>query len=372
MDHEAAASHDVVVQVTDAAGATYDETFRIDVGDVNEGPAAADDVASTSENGTISVDVLGNDSDVDSGDSLSLSSVSVASGGGAVSIVGGEVSFDPGSDYDDLSAGETATVEIDYVVSDVAGATDTGRLTVTVTGSNDGPVLSSALSDQAAIEDSGFRFEIPSGTFSDVDGSDALSYTATLSDGSALPDWLSFDGSTGRFSGTPENGDVGDLSVVVTATDGSGASATDSFTLTTANTNDGPDDLSMSGGSVNENASDGTVVGTASGSDVDVGDVLSYSLVDDAGGRFAIDSATGEITVADGSLLDHEAAASHDVVVQVTDVAGATYDETFRIDVGDVNEGPAAVDDTLRRRLRTGRSASMFWAMTVMWTVATA
>ena len=116
----------------------------------------------------------------------------------------------------------------------------------------------------------------------------------------------------------------------------------------------------------------GTVVGTASGSDVDVGDVLSYSLVDDAGGRFAIDSATGEITVADGSLLDHEAAASHDVVVQVTDVAGATYDETFRIDVGDVNEGPAAVDDTLRRRLRTGRSASMFWAMTVMWTVATA
>ena len=140
LDHEAAASHDVVVQVTDVAGATYDETFRIDVGDVNEGPAAVDDTGTTSENGTISVDVLGNDSDVDSGDSLSLSSVSVASGGGAVSIVGGEVSFDPGSDYDDLSAGETATVEIDYVVSDAAGATDTGRLTVTVTGSNDGPV----------------------------------------------------------------------------------------------------------------------------------------------------------------------------------------------------------------------------------------
>ena len=72
-------------------------------------------------------------------------------------------------------------------------------------------------------------------------------------------------------------------------------------TLTTANTNDGPDDLALSNAAVNENVADGTVVGTASGSDADVGDVLSYSLTDDAGGRFAIDSSTGEITVADGS-----------------------------------------------------------------------
>ena len=116
---------------------------------------------------------------------------------------------------------------------------------------------------------------------------------AVLADGSALPDWLSFDASTRTFSGTPENGDVGSLDVRVTATDPHGSSVDDTFTLTTANTNDGPDDLSLSGGSVNENASTGTVVGTASGSDVDVGDVLSDSLTDDAGGRFAIDASTG-------------------------------------------------------------------------------
>ena len=106
---------------------------------------------------------------------------------------------------------------------------------------------------------------------------------------------------------------------------------------------------------MNENAADGTVVGQASGSDADSGDVLSYSLADDAGGRFAIDSASGEITVADGSALDHEAAASHDITVRVTDSGGASYDETFTIAVGDVNEGPVAADDARARRPRTRR-----------------
>ncbi len=346
LNHEAAASHDVTVTVTDSAGATYDETFTINVGDVNEGPSAADDTATTAENVSISVDVLANDTDVDAGDTSSLASVNVVSGSGSVSIVGGEVAYDPGSSYDHLAAGETAVVEVDYVVADGGGLTDTGRLTLTVTGSNDGPVVATALADQAASEDSAFSYTVPADAFSDVDASDSLAYTATLADGSPLPAWLSFDAATRTFSGTPDNGDVGDVSVRVTATDGSGASADDVFDLAVANTNDAPDDLALSNASVDENVADGTVVGTATGADVDSGDVLTYSLTDDAGGRFAIDSSTGVVTVADGSLLDHEAAASHDVTVTVTDSAGATYDETFTINVGDVNEGPAAADDT--------------------------
>ena len=346
LDHEAAASHDVTVRVTDVAGASYDETFTIAVGDVNEGPVALDDSAATAENASISVDVLANDTDPDAGDGQVLSSVTLVSGLGTASIVGGAVSFDPGSDYDDLAVGESAVVAIDYVVTDSGGLTDTGRLTLTVTGTNDGPVVSSSLADQSATEDASFSYQIPAGSFDDLDTSDTLTYTATLADGSALPGWLSFDASTRTFSGTPENGDVGSLDVRVTATDPHGSSVDDVFTLTTANSNDAPHDLSLDNAAIDENASNGTVVGTATGSDVDVGDSLAYSLVDDAGGRFAIDASTGAITVADGSLLDHEAAASHDVTVRVTDVAGASYDETFTIAVGDVNEGPVALDDS--------------------------
>ena len=48
---------------------------------------------------------------------------------------------------------------------------------------------------------------------------------------------------------------------------------------------------------------------------------LTYSLTDDDSGRFAIDPASGVVTVA-GQTLDHEAAASHSFTVEVTDGAG--------------------------------------------------
>ena len=267
----------------------------------------------------------------------------MASGSGTVTVVGGEVHFDPGAAYDHLAVGETATVEIDYVVSASDGSTDTGRLELTVTGSNDGPTVETALADQTATEDAAFNYTVPADSFADLDASDTLAYTATLADGSALPGWLSFDAATRTFSGTPDNGDIGSIDVRVTATDDHGASIDDVFQLTTANTNDAPDDLSLSNASVNENVATGTVVGTVTGTDADAGDTLTYSLVDDAGGRFAIDGGSGELTVAAG--LDHEAADSHDVTVRVTDAAGASYDETFTINVGDVNEAPLALDD---------------------------
>ncbi|WP_324770839.1 putative Ig domain-containing protein, partial [Pokkaliibacter plantistimulans] len=64
---------------------------------------------------------------------------------------------------------------------------------------------------------------------------------------------LSFDASTGTFSGTPENGDVGSLSIRVTATDTSGASVSSSFSLTVANTNDAPTADSVSNQSAVQN-----------------------------------------------------------------------------------------------------------------------
>ena len=45
--------------------------------------------------------------------------------------------------------------------------------------------------------------------------------------------------------------------------------------------------------------------GTVSATDPDAGDALTFALLDDAGGRFAIDPTTGALTVADGSLLDY-------------------------------------------------------------------
>ncbi len=116
-----------------------------------------------------------------------------------------------------------------------------------------------------------------------------------------------------------------------------------------ANENWGVDNLSIIENrpalAIAENAANGTTVGTVQGYDVDTGTTLTYSLTDNAGGRFAINASTGVITVADGSLLNFEAATSHNVSVQISD-GSLTYSEAVTINLTNVNEGPIAVSDT--------------------------
>ena len=95
--------------------------------------------------------------------------------------------------------------------------------------------------------------------------------------------------------------------------------------------------------SVAESAVDGTVIGTYQGSDPDVGDTLTYSLFDSAGGRFAIDPDTGVITVADSSQFDFESTDSYSIVVRIDDEM-VTTDDTVTINLTDVNDAPTGTD----------------------------
>jgi predicted extracellular nuclease len=104
-----------------------------------------------------------------------------------------------------------------------------------------------------------------------------------------------------------------------------------------------PYDIAIDNAAVAENAVAGTAVGTVSASD-SARDVLTYSLTDDAGGRFAINAATGEVTIT--GPLDHEAQASFDIVVRATDTGGNFVETTVAVAIADVNEAPVAVADS--------------------------
>lgn len=100
----------------------------------------------------------------------------------------------------------------------------------TPTATNQAPVVATPLLDQNATENTAFSYVVPATSFTDPDN-DSLSYTASLADGSALPDWLTFDAASRTFSGTPDSTASGTYSVKITATDGSNANVSDSFTL---------------------------------------------------------------------------------------------------------------------------------------------
>ncbi len=124
--------------------------------------------------------------------------------------------------------------------------------------------------------------------------------------------------------------------------DAAGLSNVATLTVTITGSNDAPTDLDSSPLSIDENAPNSTSIGTLLVTDIDLGDSFTYQLTNDANGRFTINSATGEITVADGTQLDRETNAFHLITVQVTDAGGLTYSESFTIQVNDVNESNAS------------------------------
>ena len=94
--------------------------------------------------------------------------------------------------------------------------------------------------------------------------------------------------------------------------------------------------------SVAENAVAGTSAGLVAASDPDAGDTLSYAITaGNAGGEFAINNSTGEVTTT--TALDYEATDSYGFTVTVTDAGGLTDTALITVDVTNVNEAPAAV-----------------------------
>lgn len=119
----------------------------------------------------------------------------------------------------DVDLGNGHTLKIQNV--NVGDLNDTHFLGV-VSAGNNAPTLDANISDQLAVNGAAFNLDV-SGNFSDVDA-DVLTYTAQLEGGGGLPAWLSFDGNTGVFTGTPDAGgaDEGLVRIVVTTDDGNG------------------------------------------------------------------------------------------------------------------------------------------------------
>jgi hypothetical protein len=93
------------------------------------------------------------------------------------------------------------------------------------------PVLTTQTLAQTWKLGQAVNFTLPSNTFTDPQAQ-KLSYSAKLSNGAALPSWLTFNSTTGTFSGTVANTATA-FSVTVTATDTSGLSASETFAVAT-------------------------------------------------------------------------------------------------------------------------------------------
>ena len=150
--------------ISDGKGGTSSTTLTITITGTNDAPTAVADVNSLTEgSGTTSVTVsgdltpgtVGQDSDPDSGDILTVVGVGAGSntptGGVGSAVVGtyGSVTVGSNGSYsyvldgsgkaNALGVGQTAQEVFTYTISDGKGGTSSTTLTITITGTNDAP-----------------------------------------------------------------------------------------------------------------------------------------------------------------------------------------------------------------------------------------
>jgi len=128
--------------------------------------------------------------------------------------------------------GDVGTIEIKVTVTDRGEASASDLFLLTVNNTNDPPILFMEIADVNAEAKVSFSYIFPEGTFVDDDPGDNITYSAeALTFGGGLPTWLSFDGLMRKFTGTPAPEDVGTYNIVVTATDNSLSTTTDTFDI---------------------------------------------------------------------------------------------------------------------------------------------
>ncbi|WP_460077456.1 putative Ig domain-containing protein, partial [Roseibium sp. ROS1] len=204
------------------------------------------------------------------------------------------------------------------------------------------PVVANAPADLTTVEDSSFTFTLPADVFADTTQNDALTVSARLAGGSALPDWLNFDAATGTFSGTPANDEVGALNIEVTATDLAGNTASTNFLLTVTDANDAPTvtgaweaHVTNEGEQLNWSPDYGIF------SDQDQGDQLTYSATL-YGGEPLPDWLTFDGQTFTGTPEDADTGIIALTVI-ATDNHGATAQQSFYMVVSPLNDAPIAI-----------------------------
>ena len=333
----------IIVTATDNDGKIANEIFELEVINVNDAPTWKTAIAN--QTATEDIEFIFSFSedtfnDVDAGDSLTYSATN-ADG----SLLPSWLSFNAETrTFSGIPVNEdVGNLSIIVTATDQSGETISNAFELMVINVNDAPTLLSALANQTATEDEAFSFTFPANTFNDVDAGDSLTYTVADANGNELPSWLTFDAETRTLIGTPVNEDVGNFSIQVTATDNNGETATDIFELEVINVNDTPLDINLSNLYIDENSSNGTIIGSLSTLDPDLGDSFSYTLLNNADGRFILNN--NNLQVAAGNLLDFETNGSHQIEIQTTDTQGLSITKNFTLLLNDLNEAPITTND---------------------------
>ena len=327
-------------------------TVTVTITQVNDNPVANADNKTTNEDTPTTIDVMANDTDVDTNASLNLGSLhskssftitltgaTVASQHGSATVVANKVEYVP---HENWYGEDTFT----YWLNDGNGGSAEGTVTVTVNSVNDLPIFATSPAHMSLTEDmangnSNFSVSDVETPWTDLAVTVISSTNPTLV---AVTDVSIVKGTDGARTVTvnPKDNQNGTADIKLRVTDGNGGYNELTFTVDVAADNDDPvanDDA----GTINEDTSF-TMDWTDLTSDVDIAtnaDALTASITTQA--------LHGEVEVVGDDINytpDENWNGIDSFVYTVTDKAGATDTGTVAVTVLPVNDAPIADNDT--------------------------
>lgn len=374
-----------------AAGETASDTFRYRIADqhgalsgyatvsitivgLNDAPIAHPDFASVNENAPIRVDVLANDTDIDNGDSpatFTLETVAITAISGlpdsrtefpaSIVIAGHQLRFNPGTQFQPLGLGETATVTAAYTMADAAGEASSSTLTLTVHGLNDAPIADDDLFE--TDERSVLRIDSHSllSNDSDPDRNDTIHLLSV--DSSATKGIVtdngdgSFTYSAGQAFAFLAPGAFATDTIAYSIVDSHGSiSAPATIRILVRGVNDPPVARSETAYAI-EKGSDVVIDVLANDSDPDSDDNRATLKIVDAvaasGAEVVITSAPGARILYKPSTthafdgLAPGASATDTITYTIEDSHGARASATVTVILSGVNDAPVAADDSV-------------------------
>ena len=342
-DSDGDSIYQVQLRVTDAKG-LYDElNLSVSVADVNEAPIFTSPAAVSVDENQSGVIYTAAANDVDAGDTLTYSIIGGADR--AVFILSAdELNFTADLDYENpIDSDGDNTYEVILRATDSGGLYADLNLSVGIADVNEAPIFTSPATASVDENQSGVIY---TAVADDVDAGDTLTYSIIGGADRAVfilsADELNLSTDLDYENPIDSDGD-NTYEVILRATDSGGLYADLNLSVSVVDVNQAPIFTSPAEVSVDENYQG--VIYTAAARDIDIDDVLEYSIV---GG---VDQLVFSLSGADLSLIgppDYESPADSDsdntyeVILRVTDLGGLYADLNFSVTVVNINEAPNA------------------------------
>ncbi len=335
-DFETKSTYSIRVRTADGNGGVFEKSFVITITDANDAPTNI-----TLNNATVKENVPANtiigafsSSDVDASATHSYSFDAVAGNDNAsFLIVGNQLRTQAALNFESKNV-----YYIQVISSDGNGGTFSKQFMISVLDSNDAPT-DIVLNSPTISENQGTGAFI--GQLSTIDQDASGTYVYSLVTGLGSTHNASFFvRNDSIFSAQILDFELINTFNIRVRSTNSGLFVEKAFVIRVVNGNDAPTDITLSSNLVQENLTQGTLIGSFSSVDPDTGNVFTYSLVPGTG------ASNNNLFVITGSQLrtaasfNYENNASYSIRVQSNDGNGGTFSKVFTVSVLDANDAP--------------------------------